>query len=81
MLGGTKVEFLDDIGSSAICELSNIIMGRVSTEFSMMNVRTDITPPSLIKGSELLFNMPRVTVLSIKFKNERGEVEVDVAVQ
>lgn len=45
MMMGMPVESLDDMSKSALCELSNIISGSVSTAFSNMGFLTDIKPP------------------------------------
>lgn len=46
-----EVTQLDEISTSAICELGNMIMGNASTAFSVKNVGIDITPPSMCEGN------------------------------
>ena len=42
-----EVKELDEISTSAICELGNMIMGNASTAFSVKNIGIDITPPTM----------------------------------
>ena len=45
------VEQLDEIATSAICELTNMIMGNAATLFSVKGIGVDITPPTVCKGN------------------------------
>ncbi len=45
------VQQLDEISTSAICELGNMIMGNASTVFSVEGIGIDITPPTMCKGN------------------------------
>lgn len=42
---------LDEFGSSAICELGNMILGHAATIFSTKGIEIDITPPTTCKGN------------------------------
>lgn len=42
---------MDDISTSAICELGNMIMGNTATVFSTKGVGIDITPPTMCQGN------------------------------
>lgn len=42
---------LDELGSSAICELGNMILGHAATIFSTKGIEIDITPPTTCKGN------------------------------
>lgn len=46
-----EVTALDEISTSAICELGNMIMGNASTAFSVKNIGIDITPPTMCEGN------------------------------
>lgn len=45
------VDHLDEISTSAICELGNMIMGNASTVFSVQGIGIDITPPTMCQGN------------------------------
>ena len=53
MMMGMPVETLDDMASSALCELSNMIMGSTATLFSTQKIVMDITPPISLHGNNL----------------------------
>lgn len=42
---------MDEISTSAICELGNMIMGNTATVFSTRGIGIDITPPTMCKGN------------------------------
>lgn len=41
---------LDELSTSAICELGNMIMGNTATVFSTKGIGIDITPPTVCMG-------------------------------
>lgn len=41
---------LDELSTSAICELGNMIMGNTATVFSTKGIGIDITPPTVCTG-------------------------------
>ena len=51
MMAGMPVTTLDEIAKSALCELTNMISGNVSTVFAEKGVLTDITTPSFFGES------------------------------
>ena len=53
MMFGMPVETLDDMASSALNELSNMIMGNTATIFSTLGILIDITPPIAVYGQDI----------------------------
>lgn len=53
MMFGMPVTKLDEMSSSALNELSNMIMGNTATLFSTLGILIDITPPIAVYGSNL----------------------------
>ena len=51
MMMGMPVETLDEMASSALSELGNMIMGNTSTIFSTQGIMMDITPPMAMMGA------------------------------
>ncbi|MBR1740311.1 MAG: chemotaxis protein CheX [Lachnospiraceae bacterium] len=45
-----EITAMDELASSAICELGNMILGNASTLLSNAGILTDITPPRLSSG-------------------------------
>lgn len=53
MMFGMPVNELDEMSSSALNELSNMIMGNTATIFSTLGIMIDITPPLAVYGENL----------------------------
>ena len=53
MMFGMPVTELDEMSSSALNELSNMIMGNTATIFSTLGILIDITPPLAVHGENL----------------------------
>ncbi len=53
MMFGMPVTELDEMSSSALNELSNMIMGNTATIFSTLGIMIDITPPLAVYGADL----------------------------
>lgn len=53
MMMGMPIEILDDMASSALCELSNMVLGNAATLFSSQGIAMDITPPIAMRGENL----------------------------
>ncbi|MBE5940874.1 MAG: chemotaxis protein CheX [Lachnospiraceae bacterium] len=51
MMMGMPVETIDEMASSALSELGNMIMGNTATIFSTQGIVMDITPPMAMLGS------------------------------
>lgn len=54
MMFGMPVNELDEMSSSALNELGNMIMGNTATIFSTLGILIDITPPLAVYGSDLM---------------------------
>ncbi len=53
MMFGMPVDTLDEMASSALNELSNMIMGNTATIFSTQGILIDITPPIAVYGRDI----------------------------
>lgn len=53
MMGGFPVHEMDEMGRSAISELSNMISGNATTILSSRGVAVDITPPTVLLQDEM----------------------------
>ena len=73
MMMGMPVEQLDDMATSALGELSNMIMGNTATIFSTQGIHMDITPPMSVSGSNLKMQT-NVQALSIPLSFEGNEI-------
>ncbi len=75
-----EVTQLDEISTSAICELGNMIMGNASTVFSTKNVGIDITPPSMCEGNFSISGAVTNMCIPI-YINDTDYVELDLCVK
>jgi len=81
MMFGMEVNALEDMAKSAIAELGNMIMGNVSTEFSNSGIKIDITPPTVLVGSDIAVSTKGVKTICVPLILENiGKIEIDVAV-
>lgn len=72
MMGGMPVDAIDEMSSSALNELCNMIMGNTATLFSTQDILIDITPPISVFGSDITMSS-KVSALKIPF-NENGTI-------
>ena len=81
MMFGMEVSALDEMSKSAIAELGNMIMGNVSTEFYNEGIKIDITPPTVLVGSDMNISTKGIQTICVPVEIENGgKIEVDVAV-
>jgi chemotaxis protein CheX len=58
-----------------------MIMGNVSTEFYNDGIKIDITPPTILVGSDMHISTKGVQTICVPIEIENGgKIEVDVAV-
>lgn len=72
MMFGMPVTELDEMSSSALNELGNMIMGNTATIFSTLGIFIDITPPLAVYGSDLILKTD-IDGLKIPLLNEGRE--------
>lgn len=71
---------LDELGSSAICELGNMILGHAATIFSTKGIEIDITPPTTCKGN-VTFNTAYSANICVPLIYEGDKmIEIHIAV-
>jgi chemotaxis protein CheX len=79
MMGGMEVSELNELSKSAVAELGNMIMGRVSTSLSEKKIRIDITPPSIMTGHNITLTTINKPLLSVKFLYANNDLYLDVS--
>ena len=81
MMFGMEVPALDEMSKSAIAELGNMIMGNVSTEFYNEGIKIDITPPTVLVGSDINISTKGIQTICVPIEIENGtSLELVVAV-
>lgn len=68
MMGGMPIADIDEMGQSALAELSNMICGNAMTRFSMEQVNLDITPPSIVVGQQVRITLAKASFQSVKIE-------------
>jgi chemotaxis protein CheX len=51
MMGGMELEEFDEIAQSAISELGNMLAATACTELSTLNIKVDVSTPTLMTGT------------------------------
>lgn len=81
MLGTTVVTF-DQLAASAIAELGNMISGNSVTALAQLGYHCDITPPTIVKGSNVKISTLDIPALVIPMRlQDIGEFEINVSLQ
>ncbi|KEQ26434.1 chemotaxis protein CheX [Paenibacillus tyrfis] len=80
MMGGFSITEMDEIGKSAISELSNMISGNASTMLFNQGVRVDITPPKLLHSAHAAgFNAQKALTIPLIMEGI-GELDIQVLI-
>ena len=81
MLGQPVVTF-DALAASAIAELGNMISGNSATLMAGQGFHVDITPPTIVKGTNVKITSVNVPALMIPLRIEGiGEIELNVSLR
>ena len=80
MMMGMPVDEIDEMASSALSELSNMLTARAATVFSEMGVLIDISPPTFFQGEDVSVSMSSDTVLCLELLADDIKVEANIAV-
>ena len=80
MMMGMPVTELDEMSTSAIRALGNMIMGNAATILSTKGIGIDITPPTLCRGN-LTITQSYTKNICIPLSGDDITIELDVAVK
>ncbi|QHQ60509.1 chemotaxis protein CheX [Anaerocolumna sedimenticola] len=72
---------LDELSTSAVCELGNMIMGNTATIFSTKGIGIDITPPTLCTGNVTFSNNYSQNICIPLIYDESRAIEINVALK
>lgn len=82
MLGGQAVPTFDQLAASAIAELGNMVSGNAATLLTQQGFSVDITPPTIVKGSNVRISTFDIPALVIPLEiGEVGQFEINVSLQ
>ena len=74
------VTLMDELSTSAICELGNMILGNTATIFSMKGIGIDITPPTLCTGNVSFSNNYTQNICIPLVYDSNKTIEINVAI-
>ena len=82
MMMGMPVDKIDDMSRSALCELSNMIMGTASTLLSSAGYATDITPPTSMWGDNMKIATSDTKTICVPIEFKEGLfLDLNIAVK
>jgi chemotaxis protein CheX len=80
MIGAGEITELDELAKSALAEIGNMVFGHTANMFYNKGVKFDITPPSVLAGSQLRFSSDKMSVTCLEYLFENGEImELNIA--
>ena len=78
---GQPIKTFDQLAASAIAELGNMISGNAMTLLSENGWVCDITPPTIIRGTNVKISTVSIPALVIPITLEQGEMQITVGIQ
>ncbi len=81
MMGGMPVSDMDEIASSAIGELVNMIMGNTCTIFSRNKISIDITPPTILTGDKIRISNKTATIGIPLMLQDYGNIYINITAE
>lgn len=81
MMMGAQVPEMNAIARSAIGELTNMVTGTASSMLSESKVPVDITPPSIIFGSDIYFIISSVPAITVDIETNAGKIQINIGLE
>lgn len=78
MMMGMEVAEIDEISVSALGELVNMICGQAASEFSLQNLITGVTPPTIIHGEKMKAIISQVETMVVELSSSLGSIELNL---
>lgn len=78
---GQPIKTFDQLAASAIAELGNMISGHAMSKLSEVGYICDITPPTIIRGTNVKISTLSIPAIVIPMTTQQGEVSITVGIQ
>jgi chemotaxis protein CheX len=78
---GQPIRTFDQLAASAIAELGNMITGNAMAHLSEAGYVCDITPPTIVRGSNVKISTLAIPAVVIPICMEQGQLELTVSLQ
>ena len=79
MMMGAPVDEFDDMASSAISELTNMLTANAATAFADSGILIDISTPTMLKGENISINMSSDQVLCVQLIADDIPIEINIS--
>lgn len=80
MMMGMPVAAMDEMAQSAISEMTNMVTGNAATNFEKLGMRVDISPPSLVVGSNFKAKLSNAKYLIVELQLDDVALELNIGV-
>ncbi len=80
-LNGMEFSDLDDLALSTISELANMIVGRAVTKLHRLGFSFNVTPPTILTGTNTKVETPKLEALVVPIETPMGLIELNVALK
>jgi chemotaxis protein CheX len=82
MMEGILLSKLDEISKSAICELTNMILGNTATILYNNGILIEITPPYFLMGDNMEVSLNKTKTICIPLLlSNGGTIEIDISLE
>jgi chemotaxis protein CheX len=81
MMMGMPVNEIDEMAKSALSELGNMIMGNTATLLFNNGVNIDITPPTLMIGTDMQISSGDMKTIGVPLSCDLGMITIDISVK
>jgi chemotaxis protein CheX len=80
MMLGMPVTELDEVSKSAVSEAANMILGNAATILSSKGFKIDITPPTMLMGTNMEISTTKTTTVCVPLNlSSRDLIELDIS--
>lgn len=80
-MNGEEINEMNDLAKATITELANMITGQAVTKLHELGFKFDLTPPSIITGTNMEVSDSGVEALIVPIDLAQGKIEINVAVR
>ena len=77
----SSIKVFDQLAASAIAELGNMISGHAMSRLSDAGYVCDITPPTIIRGTNVKISTLSIPAIVIPMRTDQGDVSITVGIQ
>lgn len=81
IMNNTKFEQLNPIAIDSLSELTNMMIGNAVSRLNDMGFNFTVTPPTFLKGNDLISSISQIETLVVNLSTEYGEVTLNIAVR